>query len=162
MVSLHQWPLYPGTGRSEEIGIGPGRGFTVNLPLPAQSGGAIYRAAMEQVVEPVLTQFRPELVLVSAGFDAHADDPLGGMLLQDQDYGALTARLWRSMGGFGCDKLGLVLEGGYDLGALERSGHAMAQALLGERCELDEAPCPAHAQQAIDATRRALKTSWQV
>jgi acetoin utilization deacetylase AcuC-like enzyme len=162
MVSLHQWPLYPGTGRSEEIGIAEGRGYTVNLPLPSGSAGRDYRAAMAQVVLPMLRQYRPELVLVSAGFDAHRDDPLGGMALTDQDFGALTTLLWRESGAFGCQRLGLVLEGGYELGALERSGAAVADALLGGALELDPSLPGVRAQQAIDATRRALSPQWEL
>jgi acetoin utilization deacetylase AcuC-like enzyme len=161
MISLHQWPLYPGSGRSEEIGAGPGLGYSVNLPLPPGCGSREYRAALEQVVAPVLRQYRPELVLISAGFDAHADDPLGGMSLRDQDFGALTAALWRESRDLGCRRLGLVLEGGYDLGALERSGDAVARALLGEEFELDASPPGVRAQQAIDATRRALTPHWE-
>jgi len=162
MVSLHQWPLYPGSGRSEEIGVGEGKGFTVNLPLPAGSGGREYRAAMSQVVLPILAQQRPELILVSAGFDAHVDDPLGGMALRDQDFGALTSLLWDHGRALGCKRLGLVLEGGYDLGALERAGNAVAEALLGARSELDPSAPSVRAQQAIDTTRHALSSHWEL
>jgi acetoin utilization deacetylase AcuC-like enzyme len=162
MISLHQWPLYPGSGRSDEIGTGGGRGYTANLPLPPRSGGREYRAAFAQVVLPLLRQFRPELVLISSGFDAHADDPLGGMALRDQDFGALTTTLWRESCSIGCSRLGLVLEGGYDLGALERSGHAVAEALLGTPYELDPSAPSVRAQQAIDETRRALAAHWEL
>ncbi len=162
MVSLHQWPLYPGSGRSDEIGVGEGRGYTMNLPLPAGSSGRDYRAAMAQVVLPVLRQYRPELVLISAGFDAHRDDPLGGMALTEHDFGALTGLLWRESSAIGCRRLGVALEGGYDLGALERSGNAVAEALLGATWELDPSLPGVRAQQAIDETRRALSAHWEL
>lgn len=160
-ISIHQWPLYPGTGKSDEIGDGPGLGYSVNLPLPQGSGGQDYRAAMVQAAFPVLHQFRPELVLISAGFDAHIADPLGGMILHDHDFGALTTAIWKESSGFGCEKLGIVLEGGYDLGALERSGNAVAEALLGRERELDPSAPKPRAQQAIDRTRQALAKHWK-
>ncbi|MFT3922758.1 MAG: histone deacetylase [Myxococcales bacterium] len=162
MVSLHQWPLYPGSGRSDEIGIGEGRGYTVNLPLPPASGSREYRAAMTQVVLPVLQQYQPELLLISAGFDAHADDPLGGMALRDHDFGAMTSLLWQHAKSAGAGRLGLVLEGGYDLGALERSGQAVADALLGTSRELDPSAPGIRAQQVVDATRVALSSHWDL
>jgi acetoin utilization deacetylase AcuC-like enzyme len=162
MISLHQWPLYPGTGRSEEIGSGAGRGFTANVPLPAGSGSREYAAAMSQLVAPLIAQFAPELVLISAGYDAHEDDPLGGMQLRDADYGALTSELLAIGRGAGCERVGLVLEGGYDLGALERAGEATAKALLGTRYAFEEGAPARSAQQAIDATRRALGTRWML
>jgi len=87
---------------------------------------------------------------------------LGGMGLTDQDFGALTALLWRESSGIGCRKLGLVLEGGYDLSALERSGNAVAEALLGATFELDPSLPGVRAQQAIDETRRALSAHWEL
>lgn len=161
-LSLHQWPLYPGTGRSEEIGREKGLGYTVNLPLPQGSDGADYRAALAQVVFPILHQFRPELVLISAGFDAHVADPLGGMNLRDHDFGALTTAIIKESSAVGCERLGFVLEGGYDLSALEHSGHAMAEALLGAERQLDADTPKARAQQAIDRTRFALARHWKL
>jgi acetoin utilization deacetylase AcuC-like enzyme len=156
-ISLHQWPLYPGTGQSYEIGSGAGRGSTINLPLPAGAQRQDYAAAFSQVVLPALRQFRPELTLVSAGFDAHEDDPLAGMRLRDEDYGALTASLWELTQQLGAPRLGLVLEGGYALAALERAGAQVARALLGGAQPLESVQASAQTQRAIDATRRALQ-----
>ncbi len=161
-ISLHQWPLYPGTGRSEEIGLGEGRGTTVNLPLPPGAAASEYSAALARVALPVLEQFRPELLLISCGFDAHADDPLGGMRLRDQDYGALTRIVWELAVRIGAPRLGLLLEGGYDLGALERAGREVARALLGTHFELDQGAIASEAERAIDASRRALAASWEL
>jgi len=152
-ISLHQWPQYPGTGRSEEIGSQDARGNTVNLPLPSGSTGRDYAAAMRSVVLPRLLDFRPDVLLISCGFDAHADDPLGGMQLCDEDYGALTTCALEAAGA--TPRVGVVLEGGYDLGALERASRAVGRALLGEAFALAEGGATPRVQTAIDATRRA-------
>ena len=94
-VSLHQSPFYPGTGDANETGAGEGRGFTVNIPLSEGAGEAVYAAAFDRVVLPILDDYSPELVLVSAGFDAHERDPLGGMRLGASAYGWMT----RALGG---------------------------------------------------------------
>jgi acetoin utilization deacetylase AcuC-like enzyme len=113
-VSSHQMPLYPGTGRPEERGA---HGQMLNLPLRAGSGGAAMRDVYERVVFPVLTAWQPELLLISAGFDAHADDPLAGLEWQAEDYRWLTDRLCDFAGG----RVVSTLEGGYDLDALAAS-----------------------------------------
>ena len=92
-VSMHEWPLYPGTGRIDEIGTGPGTGTTLNFPFPAGTTGDAYLDAIDNVVEPIAEQFRPDWVLISAGFDAHRDDPLTGLGLSAGDYADLTARV---------------------------------------------------------------------
>jgi acetoin utilization deacetylase AcuC-like enzyme len=161
-VSLHQAPLYPGTGASCEIGGPRALGRTVNLPLPAGSGASAYRAALDRVVQPVLMQFAPDLILVSAGFDAHRDDPLSDMALNDEDYGALTRTLWRWACDLGHGRLGLLLEGGYDLRALRDAGHAVAQALLGKDYALPAGVCAPAAARAIDEARRALSPYWEI
>jgi acetoin utilization deacetylase AcuC-like enzyme len=103
-VSLHQWPFYPGTG-----GAGEGNETTVNVPLPAGCGDAEYTEAVESVVLPALETFAPDLLLVSAGFDAAAGDPIGGMRMTADGFGQLARRA-----GSACDRLALVLEGGYN------------------------------------------------
>jgi acetoin utilization deacetylase AcuC-like enzyme len=117
-VSSHQFPYYPGTGAEEETGAGPGRGFTVNVPLPAGATDADYQAAYESVVVPALDRFQPQILLVSAGFDAHQRDPLAGMRMTASGYatviGIIRAAASRHAGG----RLALVTEGGYDLAAL--------------------------------------------
>src|SRR5262249_29072294 len=92
-LSTHQYPFYPGTGSSDEIGVGPGKGFTVNLPLEAGSVSADYKLAFEEVLLPVLGQFKPDLIMVSAGFDAHERDPLAGMKLTTEVFPAMTLEL---------------------------------------------------------------------
>jgi acetoin utilization deacetylase AcuC-like enzyme len=112
-VSLHRWPFYPSTGRREETGEGPGAGLTLNLPLRTGCGSAEYLAAARWALSGPVRDFAPEFVLVSAGFDAHADDPLGGLGLDAGDYRAL-AREFKGVTSAG-GRIASVLEGGYDL-----------------------------------------------
>ena len=120
-LSVHQSPFYPGTGRSGEVGEGEGAGFTVNVPLPAASGEYLYAAAFTGVFVPVLCEFRPELIVVSAGFDAHAADLLGGMALETDSFARFAALLSSLAGELGAAPLALVLEGGYNLEVLAGS-----------------------------------------
>lgn len=130
-MSTHQWPLYPGTGRESETGAGPGEGFTVNLPLPGGCGDAEYAAAFEEVLLPIADHYRPELVLVSAGFDAHRDDPLAGMRVTEDGFAALCGAV-KAVADRHCPgKLVLTLEGGYDLRALARSVRNCVEVLAG-------------------------------
>ena len=114
-ISMHQYPFYPGTGDLTETGCGAGEGATVNLPFPAGTSGDTYRAAIEEVVVPAAERFAPTWVLVSAGFDAHRDDPLTDLGLSAGDYSDLTTRVVRLAppGRRIC-----FLEGGYDLDAV--------------------------------------------
>jgi acetoin utilization deacetylase AcuC-like enzyme len=116
-ISTHQHPFYPGTGAADEIGTGEGTGFTVNVPLEAGSTDADYDLVHRTVVEPVLDQFAPELLIVSAGFDAHEDDPLASMMVTTAGYAATVRTLRDSAGRIGCP-IAAVTEGGYDLEAL--------------------------------------------
>jgi acetoin utilization deacetylase AcuC-like enzyme len=119
-ASIHQWPLYPGTGPASDVGSGDGEGYTVNLPVPAGSGDAVYRSLVEHVVVPLAREFRPRLILVSAGFDAHYADPLASCRVTEAGFAAMTASLRRVGAEVGAP-VGLVLEGGYDVGALAGS-----------------------------------------
>jgi len=129
-VSTHQWPLYPGTGRPEEVGVGEGTGFTINLPLPAGATGDVVERMLRELAAPQIEAFAPTWVLVSAGFDAHRDDPLAGLALSSGDF----ARLARTAGHFAGShpKVVLYLEGGYDLRALQWSVASSLGALLGD------------------------------
>ena len=128
-ISLHQYPFYPGSGRFEEVGAGAGAGYTVNLPMPASLGDDEYLRAFDSLLMPIARQFQPEFVLVSAGFDCHFRDPLGGMRVTERGFLAMTRRMKRlaaeSCGG----RLVAALEGGYDLKALVDSGRAVIEEL---------------------------------
>ena len=140
-VSVHQSPLYPGTGPAEDLGSGAGLGYTVNLPVPAGSGDAAYRSLVDHVVVPLVRAFSPQLLLVSAGYDAHREDPLAECAghrgrLRGHD---------RSVCGASASPCGVpfgfVLEGGYALGALARSVAATMEASVADQPPGEE-PAP--------------------
>ena len=153
--SVHQDRAYPGTGRARDAGAGLGEGRNVNVPLPAGAGDAAARRAFEEVVAPAVERFKPELLLVSAGFDAHWSDPLASLQYQSSTFHALGARVAdlarRACGG----RAVFLLEGGYHLGALEDSVAETLRALLGlpSRPLLDSAAV--HEEPAA-RVRRAL------
>jgi acetoin utilization deacetylase AcuC-like enzyme len=120
-VSIHQWPLYPGTGAIHEIGTGPGEGYTVNVPVPAGSGDDLYTSLVKHLVDPLARSYEPQLVLISAGYDAHRDDPLAGCRVTDVGYRTMAGFVRQLCRELGDVPVGAVLEGGYDLGALARS-----------------------------------------
>lgn len=162
-ISSHQYPFYPGTGGAGETGAGDGEGYTVNLPLSAGATDADYELIYSRVVEPVLRQFDPELILVSAGFDAHADDPLGGMQLSTVEFARLTARLCRVADDCAKGRIALVTEGGYDLAALADSLRAVIGVLAdppGSQPTSSPDGSTARAQAAIDAVIPGLRRRW--
>jgi len=116
--SLHQWPLYPGTGAASEIGAGPGLGTTMNAPLPEGAGRREVFHALELGLLPAMENFKPEMVLISAGFDSRIDDPLGGMALTDEDFADMTRMMLQLADQYAAGRLVSVLEGGYNLGGL--------------------------------------------
>jgi acetoin utilization deacetylase AcuC-like enzyme len=127
-VSFHQSPLYPGTGRLDELGDGVGFGTTMNLPMPPGATGDAYLHALDTVVAPVVRGFGPTWMIISAGFDAHRDDPLTDLALSSGDYSVMTARLLELVPP---GRRLVVLEGGYDLDALRHSTAATLAALEG-------------------------------
>jgi acetoin utilization deacetylase AcuC-like enzyme len=120
-ASLHQYPHYPGTGSIREVGHGPGEGYTVNIPLAAGAGDMEYLSAFHLILAPILEAYKPQLILVSAGFDAHCSDPLGGMSLTEDGYEQMLQILMHLSAEYCGGKLVLTLEGGYNLGALRDS-----------------------------------------
>ena len=159
-LSSHAWPFYPGTGGIDEVGEGPGRGFTVNLPLPAGMGDGEYARVYRQIVEPIGRSFEPQLVLVSAGFDAHRGDPLAGMALTAAGYAELLDVCLGLAEGAGRGRVVVALEGGYLLPALSQAGAVVARALLGER-PLPVPPARSPSLDAlVDGYRRTLKPFW--
>ena len=132
-ASTHLYPYYPGTGAFDEIGEGKGKGHTVNVPLPSGMGDGEYEAIVRAVLTPVCAEYKPQLILVSAGYDTAAGDPLGSMRVTPDGFARMTRLLMdlaqRHSGG----KLVLVLEGGYDLKALSSSVLATVETLMGTR-----------------------------
>lgn len=140
-ISLHQSPFYPGTGYREEQGGGPGAGLTVNLPLPAGCGDAEYLAAYHRLVRPLLRRYDPELILVSAGYDAHSKDPLGGMKVSTEGFAQLAGLVAEDAES--CTSAGRLvgfLEGGYDLSGLASSVAATLEVWSGLRQAPSEPP----------------------
>jgi acetoin utilization deacetylase AcuC-like enzyme len=117
-ISSHQYPFYPGTGGAAETGSADGAGYTVNLPMEAGATDADYDLVYREAVVPVLEQYRPQLLLVSSGFDAHERDPLAGMRMTTEGYARLTARLLQVADTYCEGRAVFVTEGGYDTGAL--------------------------------------------
>jgi acetoin utilization deacetylase AcuC-like enzyme len=130
-ISTHQYPLYPGTGAANDIGSGEGLGYTVNVPIEAGATDGDYEEIAEAVIVPLLAEYAPQLVLVSAGFDAHEDDPLAQMRLTTEGYRSLATRLRQSARNANCPIV-FVTEGGYALGALAASLDAVVDVMVGE------------------------------
>ncbi|PYS96914.1 MAG: histone deacetylase [Acidobacteria bacterium] len=127
--SAHQYPWYPGTGTRGETGVGRGRGYTLNVPLRARTHAAEHRRAIESALEEIGAKFRPDLVIISAGFDSRAGDPLGQLMLEDSDFVSLT-RTVKSWARDACGgRLVSCLEGGYDLSTLGATVRAHVRAL---------------------------------
>lgn len=129
--SIHQYPHYPGTGSRNQAGEGEGAGFTLNHPLPAGSGDREYLDAFENLLTPAADQFKPDLVLISAGFDAHKDDPLAGMQVTEKGFRDMTECLACLAEKYARGRIVSVLEGGYNLSALKRSVKAHLSVLIG-------------------------------
>lgn len=128
-ISTHQFPFYPGTGAMDEIGVNDGEGCTINVPLPAGCGDAEYLRVFEEIVAPAANKFEPEWILVSAGFDPHRRDPLGGMNVTEEGFGAMAEILLRLAERHADGKIAFLLEGGYDLAALQKSVAAVLNAM---------------------------------
>ncbi|MEA2256309.1 MAG: hypothetical protein QOG35_2354 [Solirubrobacteraceae bacterium] len=155
-VSIHESPLYPGTGPASDAGSGAGEGFTVNRPVGPGSGDAVWCSLVEHVAVPLGLEFRPGLVLVSAGYDAHAREPLADCAMSTAGYATMAASVRRLVEELGVP-LGLVLEGGYDLQALSESVLTTLAVVATE--DDAHAPPPALHPLAGEAARR-LSDRW--
>jgi acetoin utilization deacetylase AcuC-like enzyme len=159
-ASIHQYPFYPGTGRNDEIGEGAGTGATVNIPVPGGADGAIYEEAFARVIVPIVQQFGPGWLLVSAGYDAHIADPLADIRLVDDDF-AMMASALAPLPPAG--RTVFWLEGGYDLDAIRDSvsatlrGHAYASPGL-----RFSGSAGGSADHAVDRAVEALSPYWDV
>ncbi len=134
-VSLHQAEIYPDSGQASETGSGPGSGFTLNIPLPAHAGSDALQQLIRDLIIPIACRFAPELVLASAGFDAHWRDPLASLQYTSRDYHSLTTALQELAAKCCSGRLAFFLEGGYDLPALADGAGNVFRALLGEPAE---------------------------
>ncbi|HKY10266.1 MAG TPA: histone deacetylase [Candidatus Binatia bacterium] len=155
-LSTHQYPFYPGTGAVNEIGIGRGEGFTVNVPLPAGCGDRQYLQIFQDIVVSTAERFQPEWILVSAGFDPHERDPLGGMGVTERGFGAMARMLIDLARRFADGRIAFLLEGGYDLSALRNSAAAVLTEL--QRAETGSAERLPVAESGIEPlVRRVLQ-----
>jgi len=161
-MSAHQFPYYPGTGAPTEIGEGEGVGYTVNCGLPGGSTDADYGAICERLFLPVARAYRPDLVIISAGFDAHREDPIGGMVVTERGFAAMCTAFQALAREFCGGRLVLLLEGGYSLEGLSRSVHACVEVMAGRREERFVEGVSRDATQALQHSREALRPYWPV
>jgi len=158
--SSHQYPYYPGSGNYDEVGSGKGEGFTVNAPFPIGFGDAEYVHVYSRILKPIALEYRPELILVSAGFDPFAQDPLGGMEVTGEGFGAL-AGIVQDIARETCGKVLLTLEGGYNPAGLRDGVRAVLNTLIGKQTTLPER---AHSPAAVQVTQRIInvqKKYWK-
>jgi len=160
-VSLHQWPHYPGSGFFTECGEGEAEGRTVNVPLPAGSTDGDYAHAFETVVEPIVRQFAPQAILVSAGQDIHRHDPLGSMEVTEAGFAHMALRCVRLAQDLCDGRLAFVLEGGYDRDATATAVEAILRAVADEAAP-GVGPGTAKASQAIERARETQSAYWPV
>ena len=157
--SVHQFPYYPGTGAPHEVGAGAGAGFSVNCGLPPGCTDADYGAVFHGLLLPIAQAFRPQLVLVSAGFDPHEQDPLGGMVVTERGFAAMCAAA-RALAEELCEgRLVLLLEGGYSLSGLAHGVHACLEVLTGRTDGFPDGVSRA-AAAALAQSRAALRPYW--
>jgi acetoin utilization deacetylase AcuC-like enzyme len=140
-ISTHQFPYYPGSGALNEVGINAGEGYTINVPLPAGCGDPEYLRVFRDVVVPAVHKFAPQWILISAGFDPHRRDPLGGMEVTENGFAAMAQALVELAHQYAGGKIALLLEGGYDLLALRHSVAAVLEALQ-QKTRRGEGPKP--------------------
>jgi acetoin utilization deacetylase AcuC-like enzyme len=153
-VSIHQWPFYPGTGAADDVGSGPGVGHTVNLPVPAGAGDEVFCSLVDHVAMPLAHAFKPQLVLISAGYDAHQDDPLGECTVSDAGFEAMTRSVVQTCRALDVP-LGCVLEGGYGLHALGR-GVATTMGAMAPGAP-HPADAPVEPSEPVGLARQALE-----
>lgn len=159
--SSHQSPFYPGTGGARDIGTGDGEGFTLNLPLPAGTGGGDIRLLYRAFVPAIIAAYQPQLILVSAGFDAHYADPLANLEFSAEDFAALT-RIVKDAADVVCDgRLVFVLEGGYEVEALVDSVLACARELVDDTVTATEGRGPI-GEKVLPAARRLHGDRWPI
>jgi acetoin utilization deacetylase AcuC-like enzyme len=164
-LSTHQYGIFPGTGPAEDVGEGEGKGFTVNIPFPARAGDASYALAFDDVIEPIVRQFLPEMILVSLGADAHYKDPLTDLGLSSPGYVALAERTLQLARSVAEGRVAFVLEGGYHLPALAEVVAGTYAAFRGESVHLQfrEIVDPsARGKEVVRRVRKVLGGYWDL
>ena len=139
-ISFHQDPytLYPGTGFIHEVGYGDGEGFNVNIPLPPGTGDDMYREIFDEIVLNILEQYKPDLILVSLGFDAHIEDPLAQLSITLNSYSYVIEKIWKFINKHNVKGLGLTLEGGYNLNVLAKGSEIIVKILTNQEYEIPD------------------------
>ena len=160
-LSTHQFPYYPGTGSLREVGVRKGEGYTINIPFRMGMGDLDYLVTFEQVFRPIALAFRPEIILVSAGFDIYAGDPLGGMRVTDQGFGLLAASLRRMAEEICGGRMVLTLEGGYSLEGLAGGVREVLNVLGGSIPDIDALVKDADPPEVVSAAREFFRTYWK-
>jgi acetoin utilization deacetylase AcuC-like enzyme len=159
--SSHQYPHYPGSGNYEEVGSGPGEGFTVNAPFPRGFGDAEYIRVYETILAPIAVEYRPEFIIVSAGFDSFVNDPLGGMKVTGDGFGAL-AGIAQGIAQSTCGgRLLFSLEGGYNPEGLRSGVRSVLQALLGKRFRTAGNTPSKEADRVIERIVKVQRKYWE-
>ncbi len=159
-ISTHEYPFYPGSGWLDEVGYGPGRGTVLNLPLPSGTAGDVYRAAFGRVIQPVLEQYQPDWVLVSAGYDAHVLDPLADLRLEGPDYAFMASVVARVVP---AGRTIYFLEGGYNLDGIQSAVEATLRGAAGDALhEETEHKSPASSWRNLELVSEAAKAFWKI
>lgn len=162
VFNTHQSPLYPGTGKIREVGLGEGRGATINAPLAAGCGDGDALAIYEAILGPVADAFKPQLVLISAGFDAHHDDPLAQLKFRTEGFAELAGRVM-AIADRHCEGRALAfLEGGYNLNALADSAAAVIGVMQGQRPPEDKHRASLAGRETLEALRAQIRPYWNV
>ena len=164
-ISLHQFPYYPGTGSANEIGIGNGKGFNVNVPMPAYSGDTAYMLAFEKIISPVIYQFSPKFILVSAGYDGYYKDPLTQLLLTTDTFFKLSKSIVKMADDVCKGRVVFTLEGGYHLNGLSQGVVETLRAMVGM-----DSPVPYPSEKFEERDYRKVvekvieiqKTNWKL
>jgi acetoin utilization deacetylase AcuC-like enzyme len=160
--STHQYPFYPGTGAAEEIGSGEGKGYTVNVPMEPGMGDDEFIRIFEEILKPIIDQYKPEFILVSAGFDIYFEDPLGGMKVSPEGFAKLT-RLLTDEADKICDgKIVFLLEGGYNLDGLWISTKEVIEELLDKKkTEYKLSVSETNVDPLIDKIKKIYSDYWE-
>ncbi len=161
-ISTHQSPLFPGSGQLEEIGAGPGEGYTVNLPMPPGTGDQGFLTVMEQLILPLLARYSPEIILVSVGFDPHWRDPLGHFQLSAATYGSLVSDLVNYADRYCAGRIAFFLEGGYDLEANAACAQGLVAAIYSLPWQDPLGPTPRFEGKSWQSTVRIAKQIWKL
>lgn len=160
-LSSHQFPLYPGTGDGREVGLKDGKGYTVNFPLPPGTGDEAFVPVYTKIVAPILEQYRPQIILVSAGFDAYFEDPLGSLNVTSDGYGSAAASLIRAADSCCGGKICFVLEGGYSREGLQKCTRAVMAELEADNPRERSIPDGPLFEQICVRTRQYVSDFWK-